>query len=320
MEQAVQTLQQQLHALQQHVQVQAQQLAAAAAPAPAPAPRTQEPRLPPPPRFLGSLTPSLDAWTTELRRQFAYGNVVTDADRLRVAAAWLGGAALDWWEHLPDPPATWVAFVAALRHRFQVIDSAQVARDKLATITQGKRTVNEYSTAFRELLSAVPTMHADDRLSNFMRGLKASIAQELRMRGVVTLEAAIETAARYASVSEQTTAAHSAASVAAAQRADAPMDLDAIEGLEADTDAPLTRAEKTMMQEFLHAMREERKSPHRGGAGGAGRGGYVPRGPPRISRLTEEQVKEYMEKDMCFNCDKIGHQSRQCPNKKRWGK
>ena len=314
---------QQLHAQVQQQAAQLQQLgqhaaAAGAGVPPVHVPRPNFPRLAAPRPFDGK-PESLDSWLIELRRQCAYYHFVTDADQLHMAVAHLNDAVTAWWEHLLVRPVTWAAFVAELRQEYQPVNAAAIAREKLAVITQGKVKVSEYIATFRQLLTDVPTMHADDRLANFLRGLNPTISTQLQLQGVATLEAAIQMATRHSNIGRHVAAAHGAAGVAAAQRAGAPMELDAIEGLEADTGAPMTRAEK-MMFELLNAMREERKSPHRGGAGGAGRGGYVPKGLPRISRLTEEQVKEYMEKDMCFHCDKIGHQSRQCPNKKRWGK
>jgi hypothetical protein len=319
-QQAFAQQQQQIQQLQQQLQAAVAQVAAAAAAAPqaaphAPAPRPQEPRLPPPPRFDGAGA-TLDAWIAEMQRQFAYNHTAADADRLRIASAFLGIAATNWWAHYPAPkPATWDAFVIAIRAHFQPVTLSSTTRNKLACIRQGRRSVHVYIAAFRELLDAVPTMHADDRLAFFLRGLEPEISKALHLHGVATLETAIAMATRHGSIGEHLAAANHGASAAAAGRAGAPMDLDAIEGLEGETDedAPITRAQ---MMQMLNAMREERKSPHAGGAGGGGRGRFRPFGPPRMPHLTPEQVKAYMDAGKCFGCGSTDHRSRQCPKRK----
>lgn len=347
------TPEQQQAALQQHiaamVQQQVQQALAAAqaqassssSPSPPSAPREvapAAPRIANPAPFEGK-EGTLDSWLSKMRQQFnwyGYG-AGAHAQRIRFATAYFGGAALDWWEFMDDAarPTTWDGLEKAMRERFQFVATAVTVRAKLLALSQGKSSVNEYVSAFRRLLVAVPTMGEDDRLFQFTRGLQPAIATQLRVQGVATLDAAIAMATRIGSLKEMQTmgaAAAAAPSAAVSSSAAAPMDLDAllgssIEGLEeetgaaaAATDAPVTRAE---FQQLLNAMREQRSGrPHRG-AGGSGQEGQRnkqaqsqgPRPLPVISHLSPAQVKEYMDAGKCFGCGSTDHMSRFCPKR-----
>src|SRR5205823_119752 len=83
----------------------------------------------------------------------------------------------------------------------------------------------------------------------------------------------------------------------------APMELSHIEGLEPETEGTDHQA---LLRE-LHALRA---------AVAAGAGGRIwtprpnPKGPPSVRGLTPQQVREHMEKGLCFKCGIAGHQSR----------
>ena len=165
-------------------------------------------------------------------------------------------------------------------------------------------------------------MGEDDRLFHFTRGLRPTIATQLRVHGVKTLAAAIDMAARIGSLGEL-----AGASAASASSSSAPMDLSNIEGLDADTgaqdddiDAPATRRE---LREYLNAMRDQRSHrPADGRQGGGGRGGRDghrggDRPLPRISHLSEDQVREHMTAGKCFGCGLKDHTSRACPRRQQ---
>ena len=89
---------------------------------------------------------------------------------MRLPTSVLAGDAWDWWAHLgAAAPAGWTALVDALRARFQPVTSAETARAKLASLAQGKASVNEYISAFRRLLVAVPTMGVSGGLSRHLK-------------------------------------------------------------------------------------------------------------------------------------------------------
>jgi len=332
-----QGVQQQMQQMQ--LQLQQQQLAAHAAAAAmqpaAHAPRPAGPRIAAPSPYGGSAT-TLDDWLSRMRQQYAwYGDALsTDVERMRFAAAYLSGTALDWWEHLGAArPVTWDAMQVDLRKRFQPVTTAEAARRALRTLTQGKQSVHAYVASFRRLLVAVPGMAEEDRLFAFKEGLHPSISMQLNAQGVETLDAAVAMASRIGGARDVAASVASSSSSAAAH---APMDLDAlqidgIEGLERDTDgadesadadAPITRRElqqqlQRQHQQMLNAMREQRSSSSAPASKGSARSGrFQPRGPPRIPHLSEEQVKEYMAAGKCFGCGSTEHSARACPKRK----
>ena len=166
-------------------------------------------------------------------------------------------------------------------------------------------------------------MSEADRVFLFLRGLQSSIATQLRVHGVTTLDAAIAMAVRIGSLRDMHTGgAAPSPSPSSSHAMDINAMLDGVEGLEPDThshpdarDAPVTRAE---LQQLLNAMRDERRPGGAGRGAGAGgnRGRSQPRGPPRIAHLTPQQVSEYMDAGKCFGCGSKDHQSRQCPLRK----
>lgn len=332
--------QQQMESLMQFLTTQ-QKLQQAASSSPPPASRSQvaAPRLPSPPAYEGNAS-ALDSWLADLQQQFAWYNITTDEEKLRMGVAFLRGAARDWWIHLPaeERAQQWATFEQALRGRFQPVTAAATAREKLLTLSQGKTSVNDYIAAFRRLLVAASSMSEDDRVFQFLRGLRPAIASQLRMQGVTRLEEAIEKAARIGSAFESfapagASSASSAGSASAATAAApryAPMELDNIEGLEGETstegggtgsdDTPVTQSQ---LRELLNAMREERR--HTVARPNTGRGGsrsgpssHRMRGVPVVPHLSPVQVQEYMQAGKCFGCGSTEHQSRGCP-KRRMG-
>ena len=322
LQEQINTQGQQLAHAQQLLQQAAAVPVAVAAPGGA-APRVSGPRLPPPIAYDGSSS-ILDNWIAELTRQFAWYNT-PDAERVRFATAFLRGAAWDWWQHLSADvrPISWDGFLTILRRRFQPVTTAETARAKLLQLTQGKMNVNDYVAAFRTLLVAVPDMSGADRLFQFLRGLRASTATQLRMQGVTSLDDAIEKAARIGSAVEfahVASVSSSSSYASSSQPSHSAMELDNIEGLERDTDssatpaaaddqAPVTQAQ---FREFLAAMRDARK----GGVGKNNRREGRGRRLPTIPHLSPEQVREYMDAGKCFGCGSTEHRGRDCPKRK----
>jgi hypothetical protein len=327
---ALMEMQQEMLHLQRVVQSQQQQIAAVQQPA---APSgggavkhgADRPRLPAPTAFEGSAA-SLDDWLCDLRQQFDWYTTVDDAGRLAFATAFLRSAARDWWSNLAAAirPKTWTDFEAALRRRFQPVTSAETARSKLLALSQGKGHVNDYIEAFRRLLSSVPTMDAEDRLFQFLRGLRSNISTQIRVQGIRTLDAAVEAAARIGSLGEMTAATGSSLSSSSNH---VPMDLGTlgveggVEGLEpaTSTDRPedATPITKADLQHLLNAMRDERKGPaSSSNSSKFSRNRMMGRGMPRIPHLTPLQVSEYMDAGKCFGCGSKEHRSRNCPKRR----
>jgi len=330
-------MQQQIQQLSQALlhQQQAAAAAAAAAAAPvvaAPPARTFRPKIPVASNFAGTAG-LLDGWLLEMRQQFDYYQLLADAEQVGMAAAQLKGVALDWWgvqlsaADRAQYATSFVEFEKAIRARFQPINSAQTARLALDSLRQGaKQSIADYISAFRRLLVSVPNMNEEDRVHRFIQGLRQPAQSQLLIHGVATLDKAIEMAARVGSLALYAASSATAASGSNAHGAghrDA-MDLSGIEGLEQSTDgndaddaaAPITRGE---LRKMLNAMQQQRSggASNRGGKRAPfGRGGRSG-GPPRISGLTEAQVKERLEGGLCFLCGEVGHRKFDCPENKQ---
>ena len=322
--------------LQQQLAVaQAAAPTVAHAPAPVAVPHAHRVKIPAASNFAGTAN-HLDGWLREMRQQFDYYEYNADTVQVAMAAAQLRGSALDWWAALSSPEqsplrSSFVAFEQALRARFQPINSAQTARLALDSLRQGaKQSVADYISSFRRLLVAVPDMSDADKVHRFVQGLRCAIQQPLIVHGVDTLDKAIAMASRVGSLGLY---AASSAAAAAHSHGDA-MDLSNIEGLEQQTDenstgdpaAPVTRAElqairqlsQQQFKQLLNAMQYQR------GAGAGNRGGKRPpfgrgdhRGPPRVPGLSDEQVRERLDGNLCFMCGEAGHRKYDCPQNKQ---
>jgi hypothetical protein len=319
--------------LQQQASAAPAAAAAAAAAHSAAVNASRRTKIPPASNYAGSAH-TLDNWLREMQQQFEWYGYNSDAERVAMAAAQLRGAALDWWSTLATADkqtliASFPAFEQALRTRFQPVNSAQTARLALDSLMQGaKQSVHDYTTMFRRLLTAVPTMSEEDRVHRYVQGLRPSVRSLLLLQGAITLDDAISKAARIGSLGLYASAAsssgHSTSSGSTPMDLSVMQDLFALTGVAfdgpanasgadddssgdaADSSAPVTHAE---LRQLLSAMQHQRKGD---GNRRAGRGGR-PRGPPRVAGLSEEQVRERLEAGACFACGKPGHRKADCP-------
>jgi hypothetical protein len=326
MQQQLEQQRQQIAQMAAHLQQQPalQQPMAAAAVA---APRMNI-KLPAPSSYEGKASTLLE-WEASLRRQFTLYQYNGPLE-VSTAAAFLTGAAHDWWVHLDQGTRAnvvdFTSLVAALKARFMPVTSADTARAQIARLEQGKSTVNAYISAFRQLLPHVPTMGHDDRLFAFKRGLKPIIATQLTVHGVKTLDAAIEMAARVGAATEHGAAA--AAAVGRSPDSSTAMEVDAlglnaIEGLEQATETdgsagsgsgPVTLTREAL-QMLLAAARFRSGGKPSGKQGGGSR---FEDGRFRFGNLSREQMDSHFAAGTCFLCGKAGHRAKQCPkNPKR---
>jgi hypothetical protein len=142
------------------------------------------PRLAPPSHYDGRAS-TLDEWCLQIKRQRDwYGLQSNDAAVIRLASAHLGATAYDWWESLAAKPTTWAEMQSKLRQRFQPITTAEMARNRLDGLTQGKAPIHDYVLSFRRLIVAVPDMNDAEKLHRFKKGLRPGIAAQLRIQGV----------------------------------------------------------------------------------------------------------------------------------------
>jgi hypothetical protein len=338
MRELLHTVRQEIHTSQQQQQQQLQVLqqalqAALPAPIPIPAPSVLapaaaaaaplpiRPRIALPSLFDGDAS-KLDGWVRELQQQFAYYST-PEGERLRMGAAYLRSVALDWWASLSasEQPSSWDSFVSSLRSRFQPLSTATLARRQLDGLRQGTgQSVNEYISSFRRLLVPLPEMHENDRLHVFIRGLRPQIAQQVILQRADTLAKAIEIASFVGGVGiSMNTPAPGGASAPSGG-----MDLSALGLAAIDGDgttaigAPSSAVSEVMqLRQELNALRsalqQARGSQNPPGNRGAGAGSRL----PRIPHLQPEQVKKYMDANMCFGCKSTQHRWHACPTRQQ---
>ena len=286
-------------------------------------PRAQDLR-----EYDGAAGAKLDEWLQELAlATFLYKLNALEASSFGVSR--LRGAALQWWlalsgteqEALAEPNA----LGAALRSRFQPVTAARVARAQLDALRQGARHVNDYIADFQRLHTQIGAASLGDAnaLHAFERGLRADIAEKLRVAGVDTLPAAIAMAARVGNLTS--TAAAAPLSRAAANQ----MDVDDGDG------APLGER-IDQLQATLNAMRMQQArggsatglgaktltqrgyASERGGSGarGGARSGRGGRGGFRgtVPGVSADVAQQRWDAGQCLRCGSADHKSLACPN------
>lgn len=207
MQQQAQVVQQQ----QQDIQALHQQLAAAAAQVPhaAPVPVQQPPpqaparpqiKVPKPELFSGQKPTALTSWLLAMSNYLETQQVdLTTQDSVRYAAAYLTGAALEWYHlrlqdsHNQVPFASFAAFQQALRQYLLPVDPSKTARHAMDQLKQ-RTSAQQYVTAFNTLLLKLTDMSERDRVHNFLKGLKFQVFKEVSMRDPKTLAEAQEAA------------------------------------------------------------------------------------------------------------------------------
>ena len=171
--------------------------ASAAAPTPPP-PRLSQPSRPLDKRYEGAGGIELDDWIGATRRTIAFYTGLDGASAVRFLATGLDGAAASFFDELNAPPTDAEALYAALRKRFQPVNSEETARRELDSLRQGQLSVNDYTTRFRQLVARLPADSASTRIFQYCRGLQAAIEDKITQAEPqpTTLDAVISLAAR----------------------------------------------------------------------------------------------------------------------------
>ena len=321
-----------MHAQQQHLHQQQQQ-AASSSPQPpgypsapfamAPVGGMHRPRrehVPPPRKFSGEVGGhQLDAWERELAVYFTYNNEQFgpghDDERLRLVGTVLEGAALIWWLTVSTPPSTtipttWDACIAMFHARFRPVLAATIARQKLAALTQGRRSVTEYSSQFQTIHAAIPDMAAADQVFAYIRGLQPAIGTKVFERNPATVADAILIAAMAEGLRTFLgpalgTDAHHRPAPHSSTGAGTAMDLCVTDEGSADSshssDPTLARlAALDARIEQLHAMNARSR----------------PRDPSTyITGIPASVITQRMAANQCFKCGKVGHRKAECKGK-----
>jgi hypothetical protein len=302
--------------------------ATAAAPA---ASRRKEPRLTDLAEYNGASGDKLDAWLAELRRCARYYQL-SGSEAVEFAAARLRDAADTWWTQMDASQQTSIISVetlsAALLARFQPVTTARKAREKLHSLQQGARHIDEYIAEFTRLHAQVPDMAEPDARAQFVRGLRRELAVKLEDVDWEAMPLS-EVLARAARIGARTAATMAAPSASSGRASVNQMDVDDGEGTSLDD--RIQRAVLNAMQAQgggaagLGAKTQTQRgyqnehSSRGGGRGGriVSRGGRTGAGGEfrgTVPGVPANVAQQRWAAGQCLRCGSNEHRGHGCPN------
>jgi hypothetical protein len=80
-----------------------------------------------PTHFTGAVNRSAETWLFEMNKYLLLCQVKDEEQRVAIASSYLKDSALTWWRsrnNQLNPPADWLSFTAALKHRFQPLEAS----------------------------------------------------------------------------------------------------------------------------------------------------------------------------------------------------
>src|SRR3954467_1396907 len=154
-----------------------------------------------PPVFSYSTEPlAADDWLRSIERKLQAGHVA-DGDRVNYATYHLEGAANSWWENYlnmrPEgPPTAWNEFSTAFREHHIPKGLMDRKREEFCNLTQGRRTVDEYSREFNRLARYATEEVSTDakKQERFRRGLNTGLRHELNLHDFASFQVLVNKA------------------------------------------------------------------------------------------------------------------------------
>lgn len=131
-----------------------------------------------------------------------------DGYRMVYAITRLRGSASDWWQsvmekHNFNPYPTFADWANALSAACLSVDNVRVQRQRLASLSQGSRSVAEYIRQFRLIAMGIPNFQYDgEGLARFLEHLDSNIRLQVDLKNPQTLQEAMEVAQAAAAVLE----------------------------------------------------------------------------------------------------------------------
>src|SRR4051812_37149751 len=154
-----------------------------------------------PPVFSYSTEPlEADDWLRSIERKLQAGHVA-DGDKVNYAAYHLEGPTSSWWENYLNmrpagTPTTWNEFCTAFREHRIPKGLMDRKREEFCNLTQGRRTVDEYSREFNRLaLYATKEVSTDSKKKErFHRGLNSELRRKLNLHDFATFQVLVNKA------------------------------------------------------------------------------------------------------------------------------
>ncbi|XP_073139123.1 uncharacterized protein [Henckelia pumila] len=155
-----------------------------------------------PKEFSGSTDPLVaEGWIRSLETIFAYMGL-TDADKVKCAVYMMKDDAALWWEGavrgVNPQTLTWEEFKQMFFAKYFTEDVRSRMIREFMSLRQEDKTVVEYIKQFERGCHFVPLIadSAEEKMRQFVDGLKADIKHDVRMMDVTTYEAAVSRALR----------------------------------------------------------------------------------------------------------------------------
>ena len=136
-----------------------------------------------------------DGWILRAERFFNFYRL-SEEDKLEAAVVALEGDALFWyqWEHMRHPMTTWGEMKGLILRKFQSTSAGTLREQWLNNRQVGE--VGDYRKKFIELLTPLEGVPEEIAMGQFINGLKEEVRAEVRLLGPITLDQAMDLAAK----------------------------------------------------------------------------------------------------------------------------
>jgi Retrotransposon gag protein len=140
------------------------------------------------PTPLAGVPDTLRPWILQVDTHLQLASIGDPALQLLVATQFLVPGLLTWVQTL-EGVTTWTALKEQMINYYQPPHEELRARDSLHSLRQ-RRTGDEYSKAFNELVIKVPQMTLEEKLYVFIKGLKHNVQVSVSLHSPTTIEQA----------------------------------------------------------------------------------------------------------------------------------
>ena len=156
---------------------------------------------PPKPSTFHGNRRAVESWLHEVKAHLAAFPNTSEAQKLQFTVSCLRDHAVVWWQNLqasrtPDNKiVTCQQFEEEFKRHYQPVQAAETAREALYRLEQ-KGPVKTYIENFLHHVQYLPSMHEEDRVFQFTKGLQRNIARDVTFQRPKTLIEAMEYASR----------------------------------------------------------------------------------------------------------------------------